>query len=112
MSETAATIIGIDCAADWRNVGLARGEFRAGHLTVIETRCRERHAVDVLRGWLEGRLSAVVALDAPLGWPAPMARELVAHAAGERLPTAARQAFFNRATDLAIRARFRKKPLE
>jgi predicted nuclease with RNAse H fold len=112
MSEPVTTIIGIDCAADWRNIGLARGEYRAGVLVVREVRCRKEQPIDVLRGWLVGCSSAVVALDAPLGWPAPMVRELVAHRAGARLPTTDRQQFFNRTTDVAIRSRFRKKPLE
>jgi hypothetical protein len=112
MSEPVTTIIGVDCAADWRNVGLARGEYRAGLLVVREAHCRKEQPIDLLHRWLEGCSSAVVALDAPLGWPAPMVRSLVAHRAGARLPTTDRQHFFNRATDLAIRSRFKKKPLE
>jgi hypothetical protein len=112
MSDSQATVIvGIDCAANWKNVGVAVGTFAGGRLTIDEATCGNRKPVDLVAARLGGVSSAVIALDAPLGWPAPMVDALASHAAGDRL-AGDRAQFFNRQTDLEIRRRFGKKPLE
>jgi predicted nuclease with RNAse H fold len=112
MTDSKATVIvGIDCAANWKNVGVAFGTFAGGRLTIDEATCGNRTPVDLVAARLGEVSSAVIALDAPLGWPAPMIDALASHAAGERL-AGDRAQFFNRQTDLEIRRRFGKKPLE
>jgi hypothetical protein len=53
----------------------------------------------------------LIGLDAPLGWPRPLAASLIDHHAGQGLPTGANQ-LFARATDRVIRERLGKQPLE
>jgi predicted nuclease with RNAse H fold len=105
------TIVGIDCAASWKNVGLAFGRFADGRLTIEDATCGNRNPVTVVAARLAGVRSAVIALDAPLGWPVPMVDALGGHSAGAAL-AGDRKTFFNRTTDLEIRRRFGKKPLE
>lgn len=106
-------IVGVDCATDSRKTGVCRASFSDGRLHVDEafTCSRERTAVLVVGEWLRHAERAVIALDAPLGWPEALGRELHQHAAGEPLAASAND-MFNRVTDKSITVRFRKRPLE
>ena len=53
----------------------------------------------------------LLALDAPLGWPAPLGDALAGHRAGDPLDASA-HALFRRATDRDVRARLGKQPLD
>ena len=64
-------IIGVDCATDERKTGVALGTCDRGRVTVRDARaCSESEpAAAILTGWLTGHDVALLALDAPLGWP-------------------------------------------
>ena len=106
-------LVGLDCATQPRNTGLARATLEGGRVTVRDAEIgRTAEGVaDTLAGWLRESPRAVLALDAPLGWPAPMARALAEHRAGGPLAPAPND-MFNRATDLAVWRVLGKKPME
>lgn len=54
---------------------------------------------------------ALLALDAPLGWPISMGAALIGHSAGS-LPSAAADCMFQRQTDRLIQEQLGKKPLD
>lgn len=110
-------IIGIDCATDPKNIGLAHAIYdRAGKTLLIEdVRTKdgqERSRTERLVGerrwaavieqigeWIDFRSwtdatppdPVLIALDSPLGWPAAMGPTLSAHVAGQ--PTQSSDAF-------------------
>ena len=104
-------IIGIDCATDAKKVGLAlcitdKGRPRIEELAVGET----WPAIDErVASWTTG--PTLLALDAPLGWPAPLADCLHHHRAGAEL-TSSPNAMFRRTTDDLVAAHLRKRPLD
>ncbi len=113
-------LIGVDWAAsDEAKRGLALAELDArGDLTLLEvgSGARERLAEARIGEWLAAiptSESALVGIDAPLGWPRALARGLADHRAGESLgaqETAAE--LFDRAADRHVHRTYGKKPLE
>lgn len=107
-------IVGIDCASDPRNVGLALGVFDGGRNAVerVVIGSAKRPPLDVVAGWVKERSGEMlVALDAPLGWPEPLARALQSHSAGESFDVEA-HALFRRETDRYIRCVIGKQSLD
>jgi len=108
-------IIGVDCATEPANVGLALAKYdgQTCVVTVAQT-CRnqddERPAV-IIERWLKALQVTLLARDAPLGWPVPMGQALYKHSAGEFIGVNS-NAMFRRATDEAIENRPLKRPLE
>lgn len=106
-------LIGIDCASQPTNTGLAlaRYEENTRLLNVVETRCAAvaMPAAQIVAGWVCDSDRALLALDAPLGWPAPLAAALHGHRAGESVPEPAK-AMFRRTTDDIIRKRLKIPP--
>ena len=111
--DVITTIIGIDCAAQDKNVGLAFGRFDGHECHVSEV--THGKVVDSVAGtvasWISADKPTLIALDAPLGWPAPLGENLHAHKAGEYI-TAESDMLFSRVTDKIVREKTRKKPLE
>ena len=73
-------IIGLDCATVDAKVGLALGVLSESGLEIQDpTLCtRERAAATVMGGWLrDARDAVLIAIDAPLGWPKPLAETLI-----------------------------------
>ena len=107
------SIIGIDCATQPRKVGLARGNFEDGRVCIAEVGLPTSypHLVDTIVEWVSSQSSALITLDAPLGWPAQMGKELVKHEAGMQLKSDADR-LFHRDTDDFIYREYGKKPLE
>lgn len=108
------TLIGIDCATVDAKVGLALGVLDNGRLELRDaTLCsRERLAASVVCSWLSDRTGPVLlAIDAPLGWPNPLAVALIEHRAGDALNTPA-NAMFRRTTDVVIQRELGKTPLD
>lgn len=107
------SVIGVDCATVAKEVGLARARFEDGRWRLLEARVASpvRSPAEVLVDWLRDEADTLLALDAPLGWPAALGPALARHLAGEAVavPIAA---MFQRATDHAVRARTGKRPLE
>lgn len=104
-------VIGIDCATDAKKVGLARGECHQGTLRIDEvcTLATWAEIESTVASWVAG--STLLALDAPLGWPAPLGEALAAHAAGQAIEGTT-NALFRRETDDVVAARVGKRPLD
>ncbi len=94
------TLIGIDCATQPEKVGLAQAEWDGQRLVGLQIQ-PGKHDTDVagvVANWLPSEGACLLALDAPLGWPAAFGTALASHAAGEPLKVTA-PAFFRRRTD-------------
>lgn len=113
-------IIGIDCATDDAKVGLALGsvsrpEGAAEPVLRVERALlcsKEDSAARRVEGWLsEAEGAVLIAIDAPLGWPAPLAGALAEHRAGEEIAVPPND-MFRRATDRFIQRELKKTPLD
>ncbi len=106
-------IIGIDCATVPARVGLAYARCSEKGLTLkqVAVAASQEAMIDQLSSWLEGQRRVLIAFDAPLGWPEPLGRLLVAHRAGEPLEAQPNQ-LFRRETDRFVRERLGKLPLD
>lgn len=108
-------IVGVDCATDPRKVGLAIGHWRDGRLHLLGARAGSttEENLALLTAWLDldPDLPSLLALDAPLGWPAPMADHLPGHRAGQSIPVPPNQ-LFRRATDRFVHHHLGKLPLD
>jgi len=127
-------VIGIDMAVDRRSVAVARATYHDADATFVIDRLelgrdrpapgspdRLRQTVDALTPALTAMVSppTLVAMDAPLGWPAGLAPSLAHHEAGRPLPIGIeeRDRLFVRRTDRAVTDRFTRaglalRPLE
>ncbi len=107
------TILGVDCATKATAVGLARAVRHGGGWRLTDARAgsHDQPPAQVLARWLEDDPAALLALDAPLGWPTALADELPSHRAGAPLIAPAAR-LFGRATDRFVHATFGKRPLE
>ena len=65
----------------------------------------------IANDWLQHYDDALIALDAPLGWPRALGPQLSTHRAGCPIQGEANQ-LFRRVTDVAIKQRLGKQPLE
>jgi hypothetical protein len=107
-------VIGVDCATDDANIGLARGRWGEKGLKVIEVRLPERgeRAHDHVSAWVANATGPVLlAMDAPLGWPAALGLALANHRAGQVITADAKQ-LFRRRTDQFIQKNIQKTPLD
>jgi len=106
-------LLGIDCATDPKKTGLALGELRdqVVYISRCATGSRDNSPAKIASEWLSGRDKALIALDAPLGWPRPLGACLANHRAGSLIQADADE-LFRRATDKAIEGRLKKRPLE
>ena len=109
---TAIRVIGVDCAAQPVNVGIALAELGTSGARIVEaTTGRSEDPATIIAGWLKGRHSGLLALDAPLGWPLPFAQSLAGHRAGEPI-TVEPNVVFRRSTDRFVRDKVGKQPLD
>ena len=106
-------IIGIDCAVDPRRTGLALALENPGGLRVEHVVAGlDADALCVrLWHWMAEYPVDVLALDAPLGWPAALGAELATHHAGDPIDMAPNE-LFRRATDREIKRTLGKQPLD
>jgi len=105
--------IGIDCATKNSRIGLALGEL-SGKKLIITKCCKASDrtpACQTVFDWLCGYERAILAFDAPLGWAYPLGQSLANHKAGE-LMGANSDVLFRRITDIDIKNRLGKRPLE
>ncbi len=113
-SELKVTIIGVDCATQPERTGLARAEWEDGwqsDLTALV--CKKNTQVEErIAAWLPAQGPTLLALDAPLGWPAAFKQILGAHQAGDALPEPEINRFFRRATDQFVHRTLGKRPLD
>lgn len=107
-------VIGVDCATQPRNIGLAVGEFSAstpGRLLDADRLGSHSSILEKVASWMPMREACLLALDAPLGWPAPIGTALRSHGAGQAISVSADQ-MFRRETDRAIKQKLGKQPLD
>ena len=106
-------LIGVDCATQARKVGLALGRMEGEIIVVLDAQVgtKDRAPADIVVEWLSREQPALLALDAPLGWPVALGGILKAHHAGEPIGPSP-DSLFHRRTDDDIRRRFGKRPLE
>jgi hypothetical protein len=80
-------LIGIDCATAPERTGLARGHLDGVRVVVSEARTGDRRSdpAEVVAGWLRAFPRALIALDAPLGWPRGLSSALSEHYAGSAI---------------------------
>ncbi len=114
MTIPPTTLIGIDCACQPKQVGLARGIWRVGRrprVTDVLLGSEILDVVDQVAAWVKSAERCLLALDAPLGWPEAMGRELTGHHAGNAVSVES-NLLFRRETDRNVYQRFRKTPLD
>jgi predicted nuclease with RNAse H fold len=106
-------LLGIDCATIPQKTGLALGELRDGkvHILCCRTGTNSEPPAKIVTDWLHHHDKALIALDAPLGWPRALGTHLHVHSAGLPLQADPDQ-LFRRATDREIEERLGKRPLE
>ena len=105
----ARTIIGIDFAVSPANTGLALATLSGRHTEIpflddVQTG-KDNAPTDVVADWLQKAKKddepALIAIDAPLGWPNELSHALNRHMAGERICAPAHR-LFDRETDRDI----------
>jgi len=104
-------IIGVDCATNSKKVGLALVEQVERSPCLVTAQCSGGSPAEEIALWARRPGRTLVALDAPLGWPAVMGESLATHVAGEVIGHSGNQ-LFRRATDRAIHTRYNKTPLD
>ena len=107
------SIIGIDCATVSKKVGLARGFLSDGELIIdrLTKPAAHQSVCDVIADWIDPNTPTLLALDAPLGWPAALGQQLNAHSAGEVIPLDS-NLLFRRETDRFVKCVVDKQSLD
>ena len=98
-------IIGVDCATQDKNVGVALGRLTSTHLEVLDVYDPHRSGSVLeylVKSYVLGE-PTLLALDAPLGWPAELGPALVRHTAGDHIADKRRTKLFRRRTDACIK---------
>jgi len=106
-------LIGWDAAVDPRNTALSLVRYDPPDVTV------EAHAtphdrdelVSTVTRWVQGATATLLCVDSPLGWPHRMAPILSGHVAGDGIRAIADE-LFRRLTDIDVRRRVGKTPLD
>lgn len=107
-------ILGVDCSTDPKKTGLALAELDADGIVHVSHCCtgsKQATPYAIALDWLMGSERVILALDAPLGWPAALSKSLIHHKAGEHIKTAPNE-LFRRLTDDEIHRRLGKRPLD
>ena len=106
-------VVGVDCATQATKTGLARALWDGQRLRLEEARAgsRDPSPAQTVAAWVGDAESALIALDAPLGWPCALGPALAAHEAGRPLVENPDR-LFHRLTDEVVEARLGKRPLE
>jgi len=107
------TIIGVDCATKDNRVGLAWGRVEGGEAWIEEVTLGSRMVpvAETIAGWARRSRCTLLALDAPLGWPADLGGALVAHTAGNPIDVDPNH-LFRRETDRFVKREIDKQPLD
>ncbi|MBB6215067.1 putative RNase H-like nuclease [Anaerosolibacter carboniphilus] len=106
-------IIGIDCAADHKKVGMSFGTYSKGYIELVKTEIASSKGsiASVVHKWIDDSSKVLIAIDAPLGWPLKMGQYLANHNAGDVLSINAND-LFRRETDKFIKKKLGKQPLD
>lgn len=109
-------VIGFDAASDWSKFGYAIGRCSENGICVqrsgvLGNKAKSSILETLFKPMIEREDDVLIAVDAPLGWPAPLASMLETHHAGDPV-SPEKNELFHRRTDQFIENRFRKRPLE
>ena len=106
-------IVGIDCATDPKKVGLALAESSGDRCTLQQVNIADSWdaLVQQVAEWLALARGMLLALDAPLGWPADLGPTLAKHRAGEPIGVE-RNTLFRRETDRFVKEHVGRQPLD
>lgn len=109
-------LIGLDAASSLAKFGYAIAQYDSGGVQIVSAGLvqngKQPDAIDAeLLPTLRSSERTLIAIDAPLGWPASLAGELHRHRAGQLVATE-KNALFQRETDRLLHKRLGKKPLE
>ncbi|MBD3619112.1 MAG: DUF429 domain-containing protein [Chromatiales bacterium] len=109
-------LVGLDAASDFTKFGFALGQYEDGRVGIIEaglikTKDDTNALLSSVAPKIKSADKALIAIDAPLGWPKSMAEALQTHEAGQVI-SKSKDAMFHRETDRVIHRRLAKKPLE
>ncbi len=110
-SKIAVNVIGVDCAAQPKNVGLALGTWHREEKSILKTERGETwpDIVEIIASWASG--PTLLSFDAPLGWPTPLGIALQGHTAGEAIPEKADR-LFRRQTDDVVYKVIKQRSLD
>ena len=105
-------IIGIDCAVNPADVGVAVGMLTGDRLVVEDAvQCAKTSVGDAVCKFAENHARILFAFDAPLGWPAALGAALTQHAAGEAIESIG-HTLFRRHTDEVVKRETGRQPLD
>lgn len=105
-------IIGIDHATQPGNVGVAVAHFDGEHTTIkhLQSGAGTDYETEI-GSHVSGNERALIAIDAPLGWPSSLSRSLSHHRPGAKIDAVSEE-FFRRKTDRIVEAEVGIRPLE
>ena len=109
-----ATIIGVDCATQAQRIGLALGRLDESgvSLTAVVAGETDAQVRQTITNWIrQADAPVLLALDAPLGWPAALGQVLSGHQAGDSIQMPANR-LFRRLTDQVIKEQVGKQSLD
>ena len=104
-------LVGIDCAAQTPKTGVALGRLSAGRILVDSVAVGRPDPVADIAAFIQPDSPVVIAIDAPLGWPASLGTSLVNHCAGDLVETLPND-LFRRETDRVIKQVIGKQSLD
>ncbi len=107
-------VIGLDWATQENARGLALGCVDAGgclRVHEVKRASEKEPAKRTVKEWLAISPSALICIDAPLGWPERLPRELGPHKAGQAID-ADPGMMFSRYTDCCVTTHIGREPLE
>ena len=109
-------IVGLDAATKWRKFGYALGRVSQGVVEVfsagtLQSESSKDELSRIIVPELQNASRALVAIDAPLGWPAAAGATFAQHSAGQGIGVD-KDGLFHRATDDFVRSKIGKRPLE
>lgn len=106
-------IIGVDCATEAQNIGLTVGVYEGNSILLKETMLGTKNTsiAETIYNWIVPNEKVILAIDAPLGWPANLGQALYNHNAGQVIDADSND-LFRRATDKFIKKNLGKQPLD
>lgn len=104
-------LIGVDCAAQARSVGIAIGSANSRAPRIERVYLGEPDPASVIADCILESDQTLIALDAPLGWPKDMGRYLEGHSVGKGIKVDPNY-LFRRETDRYVRNLLGKQSLD
>ncbi len=106
-------IVGIDVATDPKKCFFSVATLIGSACSLINVVAgtASEELIGLISDIHQSRGTVLLAIDAPLGWPAPLGEALAHHRAGEAIKTEANDVF-RRKTDIFIKKQIGKQPLD